>query len=353
MKQNILDLSLDELALAVNPKFRAKQIFGWIYKKYASSFETMSDLPKDLRVSLSERFVLALPIIKSTQVSADGTEKYLLELYDGHTVEVVLLMMKEEKKEDEKTLKEAQYTICISSQVGCKIGCAFCMTAKGGFVRDLSAGEIVGQILAIREAKNFDENKKMNIVYMGMGEPLDNLENVIKSVQIITSKEALDISPKRITVSTSGIAPKIKKLAEANLGINLAISLHAVDDATREKIIPLNKAYDIRSVIDEVRKFPADNRKKVLFEYLLLNGVNDDLESAKKLLKLLNGIDAKVNLINFNNCEGLEFKRTTRSRAEEFRDFLLFKNINCAIRVSRGQDIDGACGQLRERVCEA
>lgn len=349
MKQNILSLTLGEMESLVSPKFRAKQIFGWVYKRYARVFDEMSDLPKDLRAVLGERFELFLPKIKAHQTSSDGTEKYLLELYDGHTIEVVLLMMKDEKKEDEKTLKEAQYTICISSQVGCKIGCAFCMTAKGGFVRDLSAGEIVAQVLAVRAHKGFDEQKKMNIVYMGMGEPLDNLENVIKSVQIITSKEALDINPKRITISTSGVAPKIKRLAEANLGINLAISLHAVDDTTRERLIPMNKAYDIKSVLDEVRKFPADSRKKVLFEYLLLNGVNDDLESAKKLVKLISGIDAKVNLINFNNCEGLEFRRTARAKAEAFRDFLISKGVNCAIRVSRGQDIDGACGQLRER----
>jgi len=349
LKKNILDLTLKELEPLVNPKFRAKQIMEWVYKKYAASFDDMSNLPKDLRAKLAEDFEVGLPKIVTVQKSTDGTEKYLFKLHDGHTIEVVLLMMKDEVKEDEKTLKEAQYTICISSQVGCKIGCAFCMTAKGGFVRDLSAGEIVAQVLAVRREKGFDEDKKMNIVYMGMGEPLDNLENVIKSAQIITAKEALDINPKRITISTSGIAPKIKKLAEANLGINLAISLHAVDDQTREKLIPLNKAYDIRSVIDEVKKFPSDARKKVLFEYLLLYGVNDDIESAKKLVKLISGIDAKVNLINFNDCEGLEFKRTARSRAEEFRDFLLSKNINCAIRVSRGQDIDGACGQLRER----
>jgi 23S rRNA (adenine2503-C2)-methyltransferase len=349
VKENILDLTLEELSNEVTPKFRAKQIFGWIYKKYASNFELMSDLPKELRVSLGEKFDLLILNIKTCQVSADGTEKYLFELNDGHTVEAVLLRMKEEKKEDEKTLKEAQFTACISSQVGCKIGCAFCMTAQGGFVRDLSAGEIIGQILAIRRAKNFDEDKKMNIVYMGMGEPLDNIENVIKSVKVLSSKEGLDIASKRITISTSGIAPKIKKLSEVNLGINLAISLHAVDDSTREKLIPLNKAYDIQSVIDEVKKFPSDSRKKILFEYLLLSGINDDIESAKKLVKLLSGIDAKVNLINFNECEGLRFQRTSRFKAESFRDFLLSKGINSAIRVSRGQDIDGACGQLRER----
>jgi 23S rRNA (adenine2503-C2)-methyltransferase len=349
LKKNILDYSLQELESLVSPKFRAKQIFGRLYKKYATSFEDMNDLPKELRQKLSEEFDVGLPKIVTIQKSSDGTEKYLFELSDGHTIETVLLMMKDEIKEDEKTLKEAQYTICISSQVGCKIGCAFCMTAKGGFVRDLTAGEIVGQVLAVRREKSFDEDKKMNIVYMGMGEPLDNLENVIKSVQIITAKEALDIASRRITISTSGMAPKIKKLGGAGLGINLAISLHAVDNETREKLIPLNKAYDIQSVLDEVRKFPIDSRKKVLFEYLLLNGVNDDIESAKKLAKLINGIDAKVNLINFNDCEGLEFKRTARAKAEAFRDFLLSKGINSAIRASRGQDIDGACGQLRER----
>ncbi|HOI82770.1 MAG TPA: 23S rRNA (adenine(2503)-C(2))-methyltransferase RlmN [Campylobacterales bacterium] len=350
-KANIYDLEPSELAgLLQGPSFRATQVLNWVYKKNVSDFKEMNNLPKDYREVLDEKFVVGSLSLLRKEVSSDGSEKYLFGLADGKTMETVLLKMKEDEYDDEgKKTREARYTVCISSQVGCKVGCAFCLTAKGGFERNLTAGEIVEQVAFIKKDKEFGEEKSINIVFMGMGEPLDNMDNVVKAIKIITHKDALCIAPRRITISTSGLATKIEKLANLDLGVNLAISLHAVDDELREKLMPINKAYNIKSVIDAVRGFKADKRKKVLFEYLLLGGVNDDIASAKKLAKLLNGLDAKVNLILFNSYENSEFKRPTTEAAEAFRGYMASKRFICTIRESKGIDISAACGQLKQR----
>jgi 23S rRNA (adenine2503-C2)-methyltransferase len=350
-KINIYDLEPKELTeMLSGPSFRATQVLNWIYKKNITDFKEMSNLAKDYREALEERFFAGALTLLRKEVSLDGSEKYLFGLPDGKTVESVLLKMKEDEYDDNgKKTREARYTVCISSQVGCKIGCAFCLTAKGGFERNLTAGEIVEQVAFIKKDKKFGEEKSINIVFMGMGEPLDNMENVVKAIKIITHKDALCIAPRRITISTSGLATKIEKLANLNLGVNLAISLHAVDDVLREKLMPINRAYNIKSVIDAVRGFKADKRKKVLFEYLLLGGVNDDIASAKKLAKLLSGLDAKINLILFNPYEDSEFKRPTMEAAEAFREYMASKKFICTIRESKGIDISAACGQLKQR----
>ncbi len=348
MKKNILDFLKEELPLS--PNFRAKQIFQWIYQKGAKTFEEMSNLPKKLREELAEKFEIGVPKILNVEKSRDGSKKYLLGLKDGHTVEAVLLPMKKEQRDEKGNIvKEAKYTVCVSSQVGCKVGCEFCLTAKGGFVRNLTPGEIVGQVLAIKEDNNIAANRRVNIVYMGMGEPLDNLENVAKAVKIFSDENGLSISPRRQTISTSGLAPKIKKLAEKNLGVLLAISLHAVDDELREKLMPINKAYNIKSVIDAVKEFPIDQRKRVMFEYLMIKDLNDDIKAAKKLVKLLNGIKAKVNLIYFNPYPGSPFQRPDEKRVKEFQEYLLKHGVLCTIRESKGLDISAACGQLKEK----
>lgn len=246
-------------------------------------------------------------------------------------------------------MKEDKFTLCLSSQVGCKVGCSFCLTAKGGFVRNLNAGEMVYQVFAIKKDQNIPSNKAVNIVYMGMGEPLDNLENVTKCIQILSELDGLSISRRRQTISTSGIAPKIKKLGALDLGVQLAISLHAVDDELRTKLMPINKAYNIQNIIDEVVAFPIDSRKRVMFEYLMIDGINDSLECAKKLVALLNKIKAKVNLIYFNPHEGSLYKRPSKEKVEAFREYLLKKGLLCTIRESKGLDISAACGQLREK----
>ncbi|MBR0071991.1 MAG: 23S rRNA (adenine(2503)-C(2))-methyltransferase RlmN, partial [Campylobacter sp.] len=308
--KNILDFTLNELENEVSPKFRAKQIYEWIYKKGVKNFDEMLNLPMELRANLSENFYLDPVKCVKCEESSDGSKKYLFELKDGKTIESVLLPMKDEvADENGKISRHARYTICVSSQVGCKMGCAFCLTAKGGFVRNLTAGEIVGQILYIKIANEIPYERRVNVVYMGMGEPLDNLANVAKAVQILKENDGLAIAPRRQTISTSGLATQIKKLGEMDLGVLLAISLHAVTDELRAKLMPINKAYNIASVMDAVRNFPIDMRKRVMFEYLVMGGVNDSPSDAKTLVKLLHGIKAKVNLIYFNPHEGSPYLR--------------------------------------------
>jgi 23S rRNA (adenine2503-C2)-methyltransferase len=350
MKKIIQDYTKEELSQIVKPSFRAKQIFNWVYHKRVKSFLDMQNLPKSLREKLEDEFELDPLEIVSKQVSKDGSIKYLFRLNDFHTIEAVLLLMKDEQYHEDGTLKHhKRYTICLSSQVGCKVGCSFCLTAKGGFVRDLSAGEIVAQALKIYEDNNIPSNHRVNLVYMGMGEPLDNLENVAKAVKIFADMDGMSISPNRQTISTSGLSSKIKKLGELNLGINLAISLHAVDDKLRQELMPINKAYNIASIMQALKEFPVNQRKKIMFEYLMIKDVNDDLASAKKLVKLLNGIKAKVNLIYFNPYEGTNFKRPSVESMKKFQSYLLSKGVLCTIRESKGLDISAACGQLREQ----
>src|SRR3990167_6989225 len=244
MKQSLLDFTLGELQEQIKPSFRAKQIYGWLYHNYAQNFDEMKNIPKALKDELEEKFIVnPLKIIKKEE-STDGTIKYLFELQDGKTIESVWLKMKEEiTDENGNVTQEAKYTICVSTQVGCKVGCAFCLTAKGGFTRDLSAGEIVAQVLAVKMDNNLAAHRRLNIVYMGMGEPLDNLDNLAKAITIFKDEEGLSISGKRQTVSTSWLSTKIDKLGDMDLGVHIAISLHAVDDELRSELIPMNKAH--------------------------------------------------------------------------------------------------------------
>jgi len=350
MKPIIYDYPLEDLKSLVKPAFRAKQIYSWLYHNYVTSFDEMQNIPKTLRAELNEKFEISPLKILQTQHSDDGTIKYLFELRDGHTIETVLLKMKDEKhNEDGELVHHAKYTVCISTQVGCKVGCSFCLTAKGGFIRDLSAGEIVAQIVYIKRDRDIEHNRRGNIVYMGMGEPLDNLTALTGAIKIFSESDGLAISPRRQTVSTSGLSSKIDKLGKMDLGVNLAISLHAVDDDLREELIPMNKAYNIASILNAVRNFPIDKRKRVMFEYLVIDEINDDLMSAKKLVKLLHGINAKVNLIYFNPYEGSNYKRPSHKKMQTFSDYLINHGILSTIRQSKGIDISAACGQLREQ----
>jgi 23S rRNA (adenine2503-C2)-methyltransferase len=352
-KKILQDFTKEELSEVIHPSFRAKQIYHWIYHKYANSFDEMKNLPKEMRDSLEKEYTVAPLKTVMVQNSKDGSRKYLFQLHDGHTVEAVLLLMKDKSYYEDGSLKhQERYTVCISSQVGCKVGCAFCLTAKGGFVRNLTAGEIVEQLRMIKQDNTIDANRRVNIVYMGMGEPLDNLPEVAKSVKIFADSEGMDIAPHRQTISTSGLSSKIEKLGELDLGINLAISLHAVDDALRQQLMPINKAYNIASIIDAVKRFPVNDRKRVMFEYLVIKDVNDDIGSAKKLLVLLDGIKAKVNLIYFNPYGGTEFKRPSEEDMKAFQAYLTQRGLHCTIRESKGLDISAACGQLREQELE-
>ncbi len=353
MPKILQDYTKEELSRIISPSFRAKQIYSWVYHKYANDFESMHNIPKTIRETLQNEFTLTPLKMLTVQQSRDGSKKYLFELHDGHTVEVVLLLMRGKVYHEDGSIKhQERYTVCISSQVGCKVGCAFCLTAKGGFMRDLSAGEIVEQVRQVKIDNNIDANRRVNLVFMGMGEPLDNIQEVAKAVKIFADPDGMAISVHRQTISTSGLSSKIKKLGEMDLGINLAISLHAVDDELRERLMPINKAYNIKSIIDAVKEFPINSRKRVMFEYLVIKDVNDDISAAKKLLSLLDGIKAKVNLIYFNPYGGTEFKRPEEKDMIAFQEYLVKRGLLCTIRESKGLDISAACGQLREQTKE-
>lgn len=350
MKKNIYSYTLEELKNSIYPSFRAKQLYNWLYVKYESDFFKMQNLPKEMRENLQDEYSAKNLEIVHVETSKDGSKKYLFKTFDGLSFETVFIKMRDKKQDkDGKNIASEKWTFCISSQVGCKVGCAFCFTAKGGFVRNLSDGEIVEQVLWLKRDNQIPPEKRINIVYMGMGEPLDNLKNVSHAIKILEELEGLCISARRQTISTSGIAPKIIQLGQMNLGVQLAISLHAVDDILRSKLIPMNKAYNIESVIKAVKEFPLDKRKRIMFEYLVIKDINDDLNSARKLLKLLNGIKAKVNLIFFNPHEGSDFQRPEVKQVKAFADFLIAKGLLCTIRESKGIDINAACGQLREK----
>ncbi|WP_257874351.1 23S rRNA (adenine(2503)-C(2))-methyltransferase RlmN [Helicobacter sp. 11S02596-1] len=357
MKKNIYDYTLQalqkELEAIHQPAFRAKQLYQWLYTRYQDSFSDMANLPKSLRETLQNTYTIKNLEIIRMETSKDGSKKYLFKTNDGLSFESVLIKMRDKKCDTNGQIIESEkWTCCLSSQIGCKVGCAFCYTAKGGFVRNLSSGEIVEQVVQIKKDNAIAPEKRINIVYMGMGEPLNNMQNVIQAIKTLAELDGLSISPRRQTISTSGIAPKIIELGKHNLGVQLAISLHAVDNELRSKLIPMNKAYNIQSVIKAVRSFPVDERKKIMFEYLVIKDTNDDLASAKKLLKLLDGIRAKVNLILFNPHEGSAFERPDIAQVKKFADFLIRKGLLCTIRESKGIDISAACGQLREKELE-
>lgn len=279
--KEILDYLPEEYGL--NPSFNNTQLAKFIYQKYIDDFSEATSLSKHLRAKLKTEFNLMPIRLKNKQVSIDKSVKFLFELKDNLTIESVLLPMKEERISEDGIKKSAKYTVCISSQVGCKSACSFCLTGKSGLIRNLSSAEIVAQVLFIKKFAKIPYEQGLNVVFMGMGEPLDNLAAVAKAVKIISHNDTLAISPRRQTISTSGLAKQIIELGKMNLGVLLAISLHAVNDSLRDELMPINKAYNIKSVLDAVRNFPIDARKKVMFEYLCLGGVNDDLSMQKHL----------------------------------------------------------------------
>ncbi|OMH41177.1 23S rRNA (adenine(2503)-C(2))-methyltransferase RlmN [Desulfurobacterium indicum] len=315
-------------------KYRTSQIAKWLYKKLATSFDEMTDISKKGRKILKENAEIYNLKIVNKEVSKDGTIKYLFELKDGNRIETVFIPERDWN------------TICVSTQVGCPIGCKFCFTAKDGFTRNLTTSEIVDQYLSVQRDVGI-ENRISNVVFMGMGEPLLNFENVKKSIEILTDDRMIGLSKRKITVSTCGIIPGIKKMAKEMPKIKLALSLHATEDETRENLIPLNKKYSIREIMKELKNYPADNIRRIMIEYLMLEGINDSPEDAVRLSKLVKGIPVKVNLIPFNQYPGSSFKTPSREKIEAFQKILWDRGIATFIRDSRGQDISAACGMLR------
>lgn len=331
--------ALEELAVELGAsRYRGRQLATWIYRKGVVSLDAMTDLPRDFREALGERAVVALPEVERATPSLDGSRKLVFRLEDGARVSAVLMP------------GEDRMTLCLSTQVGCGYGCAFCLTGTMGLERNLTAGEIVGQLMAAGALLG-DGHRVTHLVFMGMGEPLANLQALVPALRIFTdARLGMGYSPRRITVSTVGLASGIDRLAREDLRVNLAVSLHAATDEVRSRLMPVNRSWNLEALLDAVRRYPLAPRQRVFFEYVLLDGVNDSAEDARRLARLVRGLRAKVNLIPFNDWEGAEFRRPPLARILAFQSILLDAGITTTVRWSKGEDIGAACGQLREPV---
>ena len=325
-------------------KMRVGQIWQWIYYWGVRDFDQMTNLAKDYRAKLAENFVIAVPEVVTRQVSDDGTRKYLVRIAGGHEVEVVYIP------------ETDRGTLCISSQVGCTLTCSFCHTGTQKLVRNLTTAEIVGQIMVARDdlgewperGAPKDETRLLsNIVLMGMGEPLYNFENVRDAMKIAMDDQGISLSRRRITLSTSGVVPEIARTAE-EIGCQLAISFHATTDDVRDKLVPINKRWNITELLDALREYPkVSNSERITFEYVMLDGINDTDEDARRLIKLIDGVPAKINLIPFNEWPGAPYKRSSNNRIRRFADIIYKAGYASPIRTPRGEDIMAACGQLK------
>jgi 23S rRNA (adenine2503-C2)-methyltransferase len=351
-KLNLVGLTRDQLRAALieagtperQAKMRLGQIWQWIYHWGVRDFAAMTNLAKDYRALLDDHFSIEIPQVVSRQVSADGTRKYLVRIAGGHEVEVVYIP------------EETRGTLCVSSQVGCTLTCSFCHTGTQKLVRNLTAGEIVGQVMLARDDLNEwpqpgdpkDETRLVsNVVLMGMGEPLYNFDNVRDAMRVVMDGEGIALGRRRITLSTSGVVPEIARAA-TEIGCQLAVSFHATTDEVRDKLVPINKRWNIKTLLDELRDYPKlSNSERITFEYVMLKGVNDSDADARRLVKLIAGIPAKINLIPFNEWPGSPYERSDWERIEAFADIIYKAGYASPIRTPRGEDIMAACGQLK------
>ena len=351
-RTNIIGLTRDQLRDALvaagtperQAKMRLGQIWQWVYHFGIRDFAAMTNLAKDYRTLLAEHFVIEVPEVVSRQISADGTRKYLVRIAGGHEVETVYIP------------EENRGTLCISSQVGCTLTCSFCHTGTQKLVRNLTAGEIVGQVMLARDdlgewpmpgAPKDETRLVSNVVLMGMGEPLYNFENVRDAMRVVMDGEGLSLSRRRITLSTSGIVPEIARTAE-EIGCLLAVSFHATTDEVRDRLVPVNKKWNIATLLEALREYPRlSNSERITFEYVMLKGVNDSDADARRLVKLIAGIPAKINLIPFNEWPGAPYERSDWERIEAFADIIYKAGYASPIRTPRGEDIMAACGQLK------
>lgn len=345
MKTNLKQLDftqLEEFFTSIGQsKYRAKQLFKWIYKKGASSFNDMSDLSLKLREELDKTaYISRLKLIERKINKNKDTEKYLFETEDGNLIESVLMKYEED-------LGVGRFTACISTQIGCALDCSFCATGKSGFIRNLEAHEIVDQLLYIQS--NLDENAERvgNVVLMGMGEPLLNYDNVMKAIKLINHPEGLSIGARHIAISTAGILPGILRLADENIQVKLAVSLHTADDKKRNKIMPINKKYPLERLIEAVKEYQEKSGRKVMFEYAIIKDFNDSKEDMIKLRDLVKDIDCVINIIPVNQICGDKFIPPLPAEVKKIKQMMEDYGLKVTVRKSRGQDIDGACGQLR------
>ena len=336
--KNIKDYNLEELKIELESigekPYRAEQIFKWLYVEKVKTFGEMTNLSLDLRKKLEENYTMCNYNILKKQESKDGTIKYLFDVLDGNAIETVLMSY------------HHGHSICVSSQIGCKMGCKFCASTGMNFVRNLSSGEIVEQILAVEQDTGI---KISNVVFMGIGEPLDNYENVVTAIRTINNPKGLNIGARHISISTSGIVPKIYKLAEENIQCTLSISLHATNNEKRSKMMPINNSYPIEELLQACKDYIAKTNRRISFEYALAKDNNDNLEDTKELVKLLKGMLCHVNLIPINKIENGKFDKSSNENIMRFRDYLNDHGIVATIRRELGSDIDAACGQLRRK----
>jgi len=347
-RPNLIGLSRADMAAALaelgEPRFRADQLFQWVYNRGVIDFDAMTNMAKPLRAALAEHFVIARPTVARDLGSVDGTHKWLIALADGNAIETVHIP------------EEDRGTLCVSSQVGCTLSCKFCHTGTQRLVRNLAPGEIVGQIMLSRdhlgewptaERRTIYERQLSNIVMMGMGEPLYNYDNVAAALKIVMDGEGIAISRRRITLSTAGVVPMMRRCGE-ELGVGLAVSLHAVRDELRDQIVPLNRKYPLAELLAACRDYPgARNSRRITFEYVMLKGVNDSPADARELVRLIAGIPAKVNLIPFNPWPGAPFERSDEAAIERFAEIVRSAGYPSPVRTPRGGDIMAACGQLK------
>ncbi|KAB2335367.1 23S rRNA (adenine(2503)-C(2))-methyltransferase RlmN [Cytobacillus gottheilii] len=340
-KPSIYSLQLHELRDWLkdhNEKaFRAEQIFDWLYTKRVTTFEDMTNLSKSLRENLAEQFTITTLNTLIQQQSSDGTIKFLFELHDGYSIETVLMR------------HEYGNSICVTTQVGCRIGCTFCASTLGGLKRNLEAGEIVAQVVKVQQALDETDERVSSVVIMGIGEPFDNYDSMMSFLKIINHDQGLNIGARHITVSTSGIIPKIYKFADENMQINFAISLHAPNTEIRSRLMPINRAYKLPDLMEAIRYYIQKTGRRVSFEYGLFGGVNDGVEHAEELAQLIKGVKCHVNLIPVNYVPERDYVRTPREKIFEFEKTLKQHGVNVTIRREQGHDIDAACGQLRAK----
>ena len=336
--KNIKDYDLKELKeelLNIGEKpFRAEQIFKWLYQEKVTSFDDMTNLSLDLRNKLKENYTICNFNILKKQESKDGTIKYLFDVLDGNAIETVLMSY------------HHGYSICVSSQIGCKMGCKFCASTGIPFSRSLTSGEIVEQILLVEQDNNI---RISNVVFMGIGEPLDNYDNVVNAIRIINNPKGLNIGARHISISTSGLVPNIYRLAKENIQCTLSISLHATNNEKRSALMPVNNAYSVEELIKACKDYIKVTNRRISFEYALAKDNNDNLDDAKDLVKLLRGMNCHVNLIPINKIENGKFSKSTNENIMKFRDYLNDHGIVATIRRELGSDIDAACGQLRRK----
>jgi 23S rRNA (adenine2503-C2)-methyltransferase len=339
-KTDIKDLTRQQLTAWLEERdirpFRASQILKWVYIHQADTFGEMTDLKKDVRNLVSQHFSIDRLALQAIESSNDGSQKYLFRLHDGNHIESVLIPERD------------HYTLCISSQVGCAQGCRFCLTGKGGLTRNLTAGEIISQVRDVMQGLKGDR-PLTNIVFMGMGEPLANYRPVVNAIEVITDNDCgLKFAGRRVTLSTAGLADRMLDLGRETR-VNLAVSLNATENETRSRLMPINRAYPLETLLEACRRYPLIKGRKITFEYILIQGINDTSQDARRLAGLLAPIKAKINLIPFNEHSGCKFKRPGEKAVLAFQEILLQKHFTAIIRHSKGQDISAACGQLRCR----